>query len=148
MFGEQGLVRRDDVLTGGQRRRDVLERGIRTSHGLDDDIDFGIFDEAADLGRHTDVVEANAAGLLRIADGDPFPADRPAGAMLQTIGMLGQELRHAGPYRTQADQANRDVFHVSPGFLAIIPGSGTTTSLARSRVRFAARGVQPDINPR
>ncbi len=146
VLGEEGLVGRDHVLARGQGLGHELQGRIRAPHGLDDDVNLGIIDEAAGVGRHADPVESHAARLIGVADGGPLPMDRTAGAAGQSSGMLGQQPRHAGPHRTQPDQANRDVFHVVSSFMASIRGAGSSRPSPGSRVRLAPCGVQPEVN--
>ncbi len=46
VLGQQGLVGRDHVLARGQCRQHELQGRLGSAHGLDDDVDLGIVDQA------------------------------------------------------------------------------------------------------
>ena len=111
VLGQECLVGRDHVLARGQRRQHELQRRLRPSHRLDDDVDLGIVDQSRRIGGQSDAVKPDVSRLFQVAHGRPCPADPPARAAGDPVGVIGQQPRDPGSDRPQADHADGDVVH-------------------------------------
>ena len=65
VLGQQRLVGGDDMLAGLEAVEHDLQGRLDAPHQLDDDLDFRVVDQSADLVREPDAVERDAARLLR-----------------------------------------------------------------------------------
>ena len=105
-LGQQGLVGGDDVLAALQRELGELERLRGAADELDDDVEVGVGDELAPVGRGELGGHADLLGALGAADGDLVDANLRAGALAQQVGLRLEAFPHAGADGAKSGQAD------------------------------------------
>src|SRR5690606_16020796 len=95
--------RRDDVFAGFESAGDNAACRIGSPGDFDDCVDIRIIDGASDVAVDKTVGQVDVAVALRIADHDVSQLDWAAGACGETGRLFGQQLRHAGAHRAEAD---------------------------------------------
>ena len=141
VLGQQGLVRRDDVLAGRQGVEDDPQGRVRPAHRLDHDRHLGVVQDAPGVGHDPGVAQGRLARPGGVADHGPFQVDPTAGPSRDPFSLLDQQARDPAADRAQAQQTDRHPFHP---VLVLVVSEGPRPERPLPR-RFPASRANPKL---
>lgn len=106
VFGEQGLVGRDDRRPTGDRAQQQGARRLDAAHDLDDDVRS--VDERLGVVGEERTVDRRVTGRSGVPDGDADQLEPGADARSEVVGLVGQQARDLGPDHPAAEECDAE----------------------------------------